>query len=88
MCEGERIAVKAATLVKSRDAWIWWVRKICSEKVMFVAFGADLAVEHVWLMPVSVIRADGRFIIRADSMEEWDEYAVDLEKYEATVTKL
>lgn len=76
-CNGKKVAVKAATFVENRVVWVWWVRKIDADKIMFVAFGRDLAVEHVWLMPVGVVRADGRFMVREDEVDVWDEYAVD-----------
>lgn len=80
-CDDVRIAVKAATFVENRSLWVWWVRKIDADKIMFVAFGRDLAVEHVWLMPVSVVRADGRFMVRADDVDVWDEYEIDNSKF-------
>jgi hypothetical protein len=80
-CDGQKVAVKSATFVESRAAWVWWVKKIDADKIMFVAFGRDLAVEHVWLMPVSVVRADGRFLVREDSVDVWDEYEIDNSKF-------
>ena len=77
-CNGQRIAVKAAKFVESRDAWIFWARKINADKIMFVAFGRDGEVVYVWLMPASVLREDGRFIVREDSADVWDEYKIDI----------
>ena len=77
-CNGQRIAVKSAKFVESRDAWVWRVRKIDADKIMFVSFDRESEVEHVWLMPVSVLREDGRFIVREDEVEKWAEYEVEL----------
>ncbi len=77
-CNGQRIAVKAAKFVESREAWIFWVRKINADKIMFVAFGRESEVEYVWLMPVDVLREDGRFMVREDSADVWDEYKIDI----------
>ena len=77
-CNGQRIAVKAAQFVEGRAAWIFWVRKINADKIMFVAFGRELEIEHVWLMPVDVLREDGRFMVREDSADVWDEYKIEL----------
>ena len=77
-CNGQRIAVKAAKFVENREAWIFWVRKINADKIMFVAFGRKSEVEYVWLMPVDVLREDGRFMVREDSADVWDEYKIDI----------
>ena len=79
-CNGQRIAVKAGKFVESRRAWVFWVRKIDADKIMFVAFDKNLDVSHVWLMPADVLRSDGRFIVREDSADIWDEYTVDFER--------
>ena len=76
ICNGKRIAVKAAMFGDDRAAWVWWVRKIDADKIMFVAFDRDGKVGHIWMMPVSVVREDGRFRIREDEVEQWVEYEV------------
>ena len=53
------------------------MRKIDADKIMFVAFGQDSKVSHVWLIPVDVLRSDVRFIVREDSADIWDEYTID-----------
>ena len=53
------------------------MRKIDADKIMFVAFDKNLNVSHVWLMPADVLRSDGRFIVREDSADIWDEYTID-----------
>lgn len=77
-CNGQRIAVKAAKFVESRRAWIFWVRKIDADKIMFVAFDRDSKVANIWLMPADVLRPDGRFIVREDDVDIWDEYEIEL----------
>ena len=78
ICDGKRIAVKSAKFVENRAAWVWWVRKINADKIMFVAFDRESEVEYVWLMPANVLREDGRFIVREDSIDVWDEYKIDI----------
>lgn len=87
-CNGERIAVKAAMFVESRTAWIWWVRKIDADKIMFVTFGRDGEVAHVWIMPVSVVREDGRFMIREDEVDDWEKYKIDDQKVYKAASQL
>lgn len=88
MCNGERIAVKSAMFGADRAAWVWWIRKIDADKIMFVAFDRDGEVEYVWLMPASVLREDGRFMIRENEVDDWAEYEVDIGKFGQMVYKV
>lgn len=79
-CDGQKVAVKAATFVENRAAWVFWVRKIDADKIMFVAFRGDEVV-HVWMVPAGMAREDGRFLVREDEVDVWNEYEIDVSQH-------
>ena len=80
MCDEQKVAVNAATFVESRVAWVWWVRKVDADKIMFVAFRGDEVV-HVWMVPAGMVREDGRFLVREDEVDVWIEYEIDVSQH-------